>query len=79
MINFVPLNSIPAEYNVATIDGGLKAEMGHWRIACQPAVRERINATMSCGAVRPRDPLILRKVRNEEEQAGISDHWTLMS
>lgn len=83
-IHFMSLNSIPAEYNVAPVDRGLKAEMGRWRIACQPGVRERINATMFCEAVWPWDPLILTKrgpqeEEEEEEQAGISDRWTLMS
>lgn len=59
--------------------------MRSWRIACQPGVRERINAIMLCRAAWPWDPLILSKAKSdaaeevEEEEAGISDRWTLMS
>lgn len=69
MIHILWLNSIPAEYNVAAVDRGLKAETGRdGMIACQPGVGERIKATMLCRAVWPWDPLILSRVKKEAAQ-----------
>lgn len=58
---------------MAAVDRGMNAmnaETGRGRIACQPGVRERINARVFCEAGWPWDPLILTKRGPHEEPGG---------